>query len=102
MSGAIFLDYIAAGLSCLCVELPNTTSFLVIPEEKAVDKFTSSKITKETLCRILRPADCGLRIKKVTYAGGSGVRVEAVSPDIEKIKAYPGLAEAGLKIQENT
>lgn len=40
------------------VEVPDTTSFYVVPIEENSDKFTSSQKTKEILCRILRPSDC--------------------------------------------
>lgn len=84
------------------VDLPNTVSFLVVPEEKIKESYTTSQITRETLCKVFKPAEYGLRIKKLTYAKDSGVRIEAFSPDIDKIKAHPGIVAAGLKVCENT
>ncbi|KAL6427135.1 hypothetical protein ACFW04_008637 [Cataglyphis niger] len=83
------------------VELPNITSFLVIRKDDSADKFTSSQATKETLCRMFKPADCDLKVRRLTHACDSDVRIEAFSPDIEKIKAHPELAKAGLTICAN-
>lgn len=37
----------------------------------------------------------------MSLAGSNGVRISASSLDITKIKAHPGLAQVGLRIQEN-
>ncbi|KMQ89589.1 putative 50 kda protein in type i retrotransposable element r1dm [Lasius niger] len=84
------------------VEISNTTSFLVVPKENAKDKFVSSQVTRKTLYKVLKPADCGLRVKRLSRARDSGVRIKAFSPDIEKFRAHPGLASAGLEVRENT
>lgn len=54
------------------------------------------------MCKVFGPADCGLKIKRLAYARDNGIRIEALSPDIEKIKAHPGLADAGFMVRENT
>lgn len=83
------------------VQLADTASFLVVPRENMRGKYKSSSITKETLCKILKPADCALKIKKITHARDCGVRIEAHAPDIEKIKAHPAIAGAGLEVRDN-
>lgn len=83
------------------VELCNTTSFLVVPEEGKKNNYASSRDTRETLCRVLKPADYELKVKKLSYARDNNVRIEAFSPDIETLKTHPGFASAGLKICEN-
>lgn len=49
---------------------------------------------------MLKPADCRLKVKRLTYARDNSVRIEALSPNMEKIKAHFGLAGAGLRIFE--
>ncbi|KAL6418568.1 hypothetical protein ACFW04_012005 [Cataglyphis niger] len=71
------------------------------PTVEVRDKYVSSQVTKDILCKILKPADCGLKIRRISYARDNGTRIEAFSPDIEKIKAHPGLARAGLTMREN-
>ncbi|KAL6419252.1 hypothetical protein ACFW04_011482 [Cataglyphis niger] len=60
-----------------------------LPSENKRDKYVSSQVTKDSLCRVLKPADY------------NSARIEAFSSDIKKIKAHPGLAETGLMIREN-
>lgn len=83
------------------VELTDTTSFIVVPDYKHADKYASSQATMETLCKVFKPSDCRLRVNKISFASNNGVRIEAFSPDIERIKAHPGIATAGLVMQEN-
>lgn len=70
------------------VELSNTTSFLVVPKDDMKDRFTLSQATKETLCNVFKPADCGLKVKRLIHARDSGVRIEAFSSDIEKSRPW--------------
>ncbi|KMQ83091.1 putative 50 kda protein in type i retrotransposable element r1dm, partial [Lasius niger] len=83
------------------VEISDTTSFLVIQKENARDKFASSQVTRETLYKVLKPADCGLRVK-LSRARDCRVRIETFAPDIEKIRTHSGLVSAGLEVRENT
>ncbi|XP_011861446.1 PREDICTED: uncharacterized protein LOC105558396 [Vollenhovia emeryi] len=83
------------------IELPKTTSFMIVPEEESRSKYTSSQEVKETLCKVLKPAECGLRVSRLTLVRDGGVRVEALSPDLGKIKDNEALAKVGLKVQEN-
>ncbi|CAL1672107.1 unnamed protein product [Lasius platythorax] len=69
-----------------------------MPDEKNVSKFASSSQTRDAL---LKPAECGLRVEKITLARNNCVKVTARTPDIDKIKACTGLAEIGLKISED-
>ncbi|CAL1671737.1 unnamed protein product [Lasius platythorax] len=83
------------------IGLPRTTSFLIVPEEESRSKYTSSQEVKERLCRVLKPAEYGLRVSRLTLVRDGGVRVEALFLDIGKIKANAVLAKVGLKVQEN-
>lgn len=83
------------------VELTNTTSFIITPDTKNRDKYESSQETKEALRKVFKPSECGLQVNKLTRAKNNGVRIEAISPDLEQIKAHPGLAKAGLTVCEN-
>lgn len=82
------------------MEVSETTSFLVVPNEANMKKYKSSQETKDAVCRLLNPADYALRINKILLAKNNGVRIVS-SPDIGKIKADPSLAKAGLKVLEN-
>lgn len=81
------------------VDVPNLSSFFIVPENEG-GELTSSQATKDTLCRIFKPSDCALRVNRITPARGNGVRIEARSPDIAKIKAHPAIAKAGLQVLE--
>jgi len=83
-------------------EVPKTASFMIMPDGENADKYASSRDTRETVCRILRPADCDLKVRRVMNARNNGIKIEAVSPNIEKIKANLHLAKAGLKVVEKT
>jgi len=83
------------------VQVQPTTCFFVVPSDKNSEKFKSSRDTKETLLRHLKPAECGLKVNKILPALNNGVRIEAITPDLEKIKMHPDLAKAGLKVVEN-
>lgn len=79
----------------------NTTCFTITPDEGSATKFPTALSTREALCRVLRPSECGLRVNRISLARDNGVRIEAFSPDLDKIKAHPGLAKAGLIVKEN-
>lgn len=83
------------------IEAPNTTSFLIVPDESSSSKYVSAQDIKETMSRVFRPADCGLRVNKLMLMKSGGVRVVAQSPDLDRVRAHSGLAEAGLKIKTN-
>ena len=83
------------------IETQNTTSFLIVPDDGSSSKFASAQEIRETMSKVFRPADCGLRINKLTLMKSGGVRVVAQSPDLDKVRAHPGLAKAGLKIKTN-
>lgn len=81
--------------------LPGTTGIMIVPDNEHLDKYATSQATKDVLCKVFKPSDCGLKVNRVSLAGGRGVRIEAYSPDIGRIKAHLGLVKAGLKVEEN-
>lgn len=83
------------------VDVPSTTSFFIVPGEGSEKKFASSQATKETVFKVLKPSECALKVNKISMARNNGIRIEAVSPDIEAIKAHPELRKVGLKVTEN-
>lgn len=83
------------------LEVPTTTSFLIVPNEENATKFASSQATREMIYKVLKPSDCALKINKIALARDNGVRVEANSPDLDRVRSHPALAEAGLKVVEN-
>ncbi|XP_020297471.1 uncharacterized protein LOC109862001 [Pseudomyrmex gracilis] len=84
------------------VEVRASTSFLVVPQENKANDFPTSQATKDALCRVFKPSDCELRINNVSFVRKNCIRINAISPDLERLKRHQGLAEAGLKIVENT
>lgn len=85
----------------LTIEPSNSTSFLVVSEEGSKVKYSLSGKVRDALCRLLKPAECGLRVNRLTLTRNGGVRVEAQSPDLEKIKAYPSLVNTGFNVRLN-
>lgn len=81
--------------------MPGTTSFDIIPDNSNSMKYTSSQATREAVCKIFRISDCALKVNKITNARNNGIRIEAISLDLEKVRAHSELARAGLKIVEN-
>ncbi|XP_020297161.1 uncharacterized protein LOC109861773 [Pseudomyrmex gracilis] len=83
------------------VSVPPSTSFLIVPKE-GVKKYESSQATKEALSKVFKPSDCALKINRVSFANKNGVKIDALSPNIDAIKTHPGLARAGLEVVEST
>lgn len=78
---------------------PKTTSFLIVPKDTAMDKFSSSKETKEVFQRVLKPSDYDLKVRRISSARNNGVRIEALSADLPKIRKSTALDRAGLIIK---
>jgi len=83
------------------VEVQDSTSFLVVPQEDGSNNYPTSQATKDALYSVFKPSDCGLRINNISYARKNGIRIDAASPDLKRLKEHQGLARAGLKIVEN-
>lgn len=47
------------------LQTPNTTNFLIVPKDNAIDKFSSSQETKEVLQRVLKPSDYNLKVRRI-------------------------------------
>lgn len=82
------------------LEIPSETNFFVMPDKNQTNKFKSAQETKEVVCKVLKPSDCGLRINRISLARNNAIRISANSPDLERLKMHPGLKNAGLKIVE--
>lgn len=72
-----------------------------MPKDDEDARFASSLDTKNVIYKIFKPADCALRIHKMTLARKKGVKIEADSPDIATVSEHPELAKAGLKVVTN-
>ena len=83
------------------VGIPNTTSFVVVPDKGSEEKYVTSRDTKAALCEVLKPSDFGLKVDRISFARKNCVKIEALSPDIERIKNHPELAKIGLKVIED-
>ena len=83
------------------VESTNTTSFMIVPDQQHASEYPSAQATREKLCKIFKPSDCGLKVKRISNSLKSAVKIEAFTPDLEKVRSHPGLLAAGLTVQEN-
>lgn len=83
------------------LSVPKSTAFMIVPEKDHEMEYTTSQATREAVCKILKPSDCALKIKKVSNVRKNGIRIEAISPDINRIKMHQNLAKAGFKVVEN-
>lgn len=82
------------------LEIPKTTDFLILPCDNNREKYGTSRDTKEALVRAVKPSDFDLRVKRITLARNNGVRIEAHSVDLTKMKDSSELVKAGLKIEQ--
>lgn len=69
-----------------------------MPDKHHVNKFASAQITKDVTCKVLKPSDCGLRINRISLARNNAVRINADSPDMERLRMHPELRMAGLEL----
>lgn len=73
-----------------------------MPDEERSEHLTSSAATREALSKVFKPSDCALKINKISSARGNAIKIEALAPDLAKVRAHRGLIGAGLKVVENT
>lgn len=50
------------------LDVPSTTAFMIISEKDHEAEYTTSQAIKKAVCKILKPSDCALKIKKVSNA----------------------------------
>ncbi|XP_011685781.1 PREDICTED: uncharacterized protein LOC105448737 [Wasmannia auropunctata] len=99
--GASARSYVeAASSGCGNRITPKLTSLIVTPREDASQRFTTSDETKMALQRAIKPSDYNLKVKRVTSVKNNGVRVEALSVDLPKIRESAELRGAGLRLVE--
>jgi len=77
----------------------STTTFIIGPTTAASSKFPDSNSTKNALYKAVNPIDVDLRVERVTRAGGSEVRVEARSVNLDKLRSHE--AQAGLQVKDD-
>ncbi|RLU15086.1 hypothetical protein DMN91_012973 [Ooceraea biroi] len=83
------------------ISVPKTTSFLIVPENANDERYPSSRATMEAVQKTFKPSRIALRVDKVSMAGGNGVRIDAINPDLDRIRSVPELGSAGLKVQSD-
>ncbi|XP_020298689.1 uncharacterized protein LOC109862930 [Pseudomyrmex gracilis] len=82
------------------VAVKKSTDILIVPNKDQGCKYSSSSETKEALKRIIKPANFNLKVNKITSTRNNGVRIEAATVDLPKIKDSAELAKAGLKVKQ--
>lgn len=83
------------------MKTPISTPFLIIPRVHRAENFPSSKVTLDTFRKVFKPADCALRINRISLARNNGISTDAISPNIEKIKSHSKLVGAEFEVMEN-
>lgn len=79
-----------------------STNIMVIPKKDTLNKFVSSKDIKDTFQKIIKPSDFNLKVNRIVPTRNKGVRIEAHSVDMSKIKDSKELDRAGLKVEQMT
>lgn len=74
-------------------------NLLVVPRENFSAKYNSSKETKDALLKVIKSADFNLKINRIMSVCSNGVRIEALSMDLDKLMNSKELETAGLKIE---
>lgn len=72
----------------LIVDVPNTTSFLILPKKSATEKYTNSRATKEAVQNVLKPSKFSLKVKRIAGTRRNG-RVEALDSDLDGLRNSP-------------
>lgn len=82
------------------IPINKSTNILVVPKKDMISQYATSKETKEVFQKIIKPSDFNLKVNKITSARNCGVRIEALSADISRIKDSKELDKAGLKVEQ--
>ncbi|RLU21146.1 hypothetical protein DMN91_005519 [Ooceraea biroi] len=80
------------------ISIPKTTSFLIVPDGEN-SKCETSKDTLLEVQKVIKPSLVSLRVNRITTARNNGVRIEALDPDIDRIRNAPELSKAGFRVQ---
>jgi len=82
------------------LDIPKTTNLLILPKDDV--KFSNSRDTRDVFPKTLKLSDYDLKVKNISAVKNKGIRVEAHSVDLPKIRDSRKPEEAGLKLmQEN-
>lgn len=82
------------------LEIPKTTNLLIVPRDEKAEKFCMSKDTREALVKAVKPSDFDLRVKKISSVRNNGIRIEAHSVNLSKMKDSSEFVRAGLRIEQ--
>ncbi|KMQ81939.1 putative 50 kda protein in type i retrotransposable element r1dm, partial [Lasius niger] len=83
------------------VTIRKTINLVIGPTDKAVGRYTSSQDTKDAVLNAVNPSKVGLRVSRLTKARNNAIRIEACEADLDRLRASPGLKEAGLEVKKN-
>ncbi|XP_024876853.1 uncharacterized protein LOC112457818 [Temnothorax curvispinosus] len=82
------------------IEVPRTTNLIVIPKENFSAKYKTSRETREVLQKTIKPSEYNLKVNRITSAKNNGVRIEALTVNLPKIKSSRELEDAGLRLEQ--
>lgn len=77
-----------------------TTNLIVTLREDFSARYKTSRETKDTFQKIIKPADFNLKVNRISLVRNNGVRIEARSVDLTKMTNSRELHSAGLKLEQ--
>ncbi|XP_011859674.1 PREDICTED: uncharacterized protein LOC105557119 [Vollenhovia emeryi] len=75
-----------------------TTNFIITPREGFSARYGSSGDTRDALQEAIKPSEYNLRVNRISSTKNNGVRIEALTVDLPKIKNSKKLENAGLEL----
>lgn len=83
------------------VEVKKSVNFIIAPKADSATKYESSSATKKAVTNLVKPAEVGLQVERISGSRNNGIRIQANKVDLDKIRAHPALAKAGLEVVED-
>ncbi|XP_011171106.1 uncharacterized protein LOC105203880 [Solenopsis invicta] len=80
------------------LDIPKTTNFIVTPSDES--GFATSRETRNALEKTLKPSEYDLKVCKISSVRKNGIRIEAHSVDLAKLRKSQVLDRAGLRLEQ--
>jgi len=83
----------------ITLDIPKITNLIVAPKDESVS-LTSSRKIRDMLERTLKPSDFNLKVRKISSTRNNGVRIEAHSVNLNKMKNTQVLDKTELRLEQ--
>ncbi|XP_011688456.1 PREDICTED: uncharacterized protein LOC105450360 [Wasmannia auropunctata] len=83
------------------LNISKSTNLIITPSAGKTE-ISSSSDTRNAVQRILKPSEFDLKVKRISATRNNGVRIEAHSVDLDKIKDSRVLEKAGLTLAQES